>query len=158
MHAPQHLHHLPLGLPLWNQHWQTRRECFPLYSEVLSKYSQQGTWDHLEKLLHPKTKSLQGWISAPGIRGVAGCWGQPLAAPRRVSIGRGGVCLRLAFVGFQSGFVFLSDFYIQQRDVWWNLLTLYIWLCIAPWDCDGLHHLCVCVYVGVRVRVRTVCI
>lgn len=58
--------------------------------------------------------------------------------------------------GVGSPLVFLSDFCAEQGDVGLNLLILYIWLFIAPQDCNGLHHLCVCVCA--RARVSVLCV
>lgn len=71
------------------------------------------------KLLHPKTKEKVSKGDSHPQQGVVGCWGRPRAAPGSLlAAGRGS--RSVGWVGVLICFVFVSDFYIQQRSVWWK--------------------------------------
>lgn len=120
-----------------------------LYPRLVSEQSEQGLRDHLEKRIVSGDKAARGDLAPASLwwlrrsRAVLGLTAGSSAAAAGTRLGGPG--------GVGSPLVFLSDFCAEQGDVGLNLLILYIWLFIAPQDCNGLHHLCVCVCVCVRV-------
>lgn len=126
---------------------RTQRCCTRAWFQSSRSRGLGITW---KKGLCPETR-LPGGTSprhcSGGLGGAGQCSGWPRARARLRrglgSVGRGG--------GVGSPLVFLSNFCAEHGDVGLNLLILYIWLFIAPQDCNGLHHLCVCVCACVRV-------
>lgn len=123
-----------------------------LYPRLVSEQSEQGLRDHLEKRIVSGDKAARGDLAPASLwwlrrsRAVLGLAAGSSAAAAGTRLGGPG--------GVGSPLVFLSDFCAEQGDVGLNLLILYIWLFIAPQDCNGLHHLCVCV----RARVSVLCV
>lgn len=107
-----------IGIGKWGEGY------FPLYpatpfpgtSQVLVARG-SGSIGESYCIQRQKRRSLR--VTVLPQQGVVGCWGRPRAAPGSL-LAAGQGSRSVGWVGVLICFVFVSDFYIQQRSVWWK--------------------------------------